>query len=121
MESIQALPDNCAGQVGGQFDQAISQVQNAPKKAKKKIPPDTVPKLQENKQTSCDATGKAQQQTVTAKSTVDSNPIAQQAARGQLQNLSGAHQAAGLGNAPSMATSGMGGSYSAPSCNFSGG
>ncbi|NDD30795.1 MAG: hypothetical protein EB084_21270, partial [Proteobacteria bacterium] len=118
MDSIPVVKPEVAEGVGGQFDGAIQKIQNAPKKAKKKIPPDTIPKLQESKTQSVNATRNAGQQTLTASNTVNSNPFAKMAMGGKsFDNM--------LGGGGPMGADGMGfgavGAYSGPNISFSGG
>ena len=59
MDSIQATRSSGVGDVGGQFDDAIHRLETAPRKARKKIPPDTISTLQTNKQQTTSATHRA--------------------------------------------------------------
>lgn len=49
MDVLQARAPQGDGEIAGQFDDAIRQLESAPKKARKKIPQDTVPRLQADK------------------------------------------------------------------------
>lgn len=61
MDRMQGAALNAGNGVGSQFDTAIQQLETAPKKARKKIPPDTVARLQADKQSTISASGRANQ------------------------------------------------------------
>ncbi|MBM3462711.1 MAG: hypothetical protein FJX76_11475 [Armatimonadetes bacterium] len=85
--NLQAVPEQVPQELGTQFDTAINKIKSAPKKARKKIPPDTIPKLETNKANSVGATTNARQTSVAAVNAFNSNPLCQQAVSGGLENL----------------------------------
>ena len=68
--------------IANEFDGAIAKVQGAPKKAQKKIPQDTLPRLQANKQQSVSQTEKAKQTEESAKGQLDGDPNAREVGKG---------------------------------------
>lgn len=104
--------------IKGKFDHAINKVKNAPKKAQKKIPPETVPNLERDKMNSVRSTENARREEQQAQQMMDSDPHAAEIAKGGgsqdlisklSANFGGAGGPQGPGGMSAIAGAGAGG------------
>jgi hypothetical protein len=82
-QNAQGGGDMESAEIAQKFDGAIAKVQGAPRKAQKKIPPDTIPKLQADKAKSVRETDNAKKEEERAQAEASGDPMVEQIVKGQ--------------------------------------